>query len=184
MHKCWKGGRKEGGVRLFAVVPRDRTRGNGRKLEPRRFLLEIRKRFFTVRVMEHWPCLSRGLHKVTSRDPFGRLPFWDLWLGLSHSAARGESFSGSLLRSQVRALFLHQGGHQASPACLLPRCPLPGLCAQGHQPLITAPVQPEAKPAAEDHEKMASTLQSRLFPLWGVCLPGWAAVGGQSQRPL
>ena len=96
VHKCLKGGCREDGVRLFAVVPRDRTRGNGRKLEHRRFLLEIRKRFFTVRVMEPWPCLSRGLHKVTSRDPFGRQPVWDLWLGLSHSAARGESFSGSL----------------------------------------------------------------------------------------
>jgi len=43
------------------VVPSDRTRGNGHKLNPGKFQMNMRKNFFTLRVMEPWNRLSRGV---------------------------------------------------------------------------------------------------------------------------
>jgi len=42
------------GARLCSVVPSVRTRGNGHRWKHRRFLLNIRKHFLTVRVTGCW----------------------------------------------------------------------------------------------------------------------------------
>jgi len=52
------------------VVPSDRTRGNGHKLKQRKFQLNMRKNYFTVRVMEPWPRLPREAVESPSLEIF------------------------------------------------------------------------------------------------------------------
>ena len=65
-----KGAYKQEGERLFTGVDSGRTRGNGFNLGQGRFRLDIRKKFFTQRVVTHWNRLPRKVVDAPSLETF------------------------------------------------------------------------------------------------------------------
>jgi len=78
-----KGAYKQEEDQLFTQVDSDRARGNGFKLKEERFRLDVRKKFFTRKVVRHWNRLCGEVVDALSLETF---------------KARRDEFLGSLIQ--------------------------------------------------------------------------------------
>ena len=69
-YKYLKGESQVDGIRIFLMVPSGRIRGKRHKLEHRKFHLNMRKKFFTLRLMEHWNRLPTEVVESPSLEIF------------------------------------------------------------------------------------------------------------------
>jgi len=83
--QCLKGAYKKDGGRLFSRACCSRTRVNFFKVKESRFTLDVRKKFFTVRMVKHWNSLPREVVDAPSLETFYvcmiyyNSSLWDRW---------------------------------------------------------------------------------------------------------
>ena len=65
---------RKDGDNLFSNACCDRIRSNGFKLKEGRFKLDIRKKFFTMRVLKHWNRLPRDVVEAPFLGTFYSIP--------------------------------------------------------------------------------------------------------------
>jgi len=66
LHSFLRRRQGEGGAELFCLISQDRTRGNDPKLHQGRFRFDIRKYFFTKKVVRLWTWFSREVFNAPS----------------------------------------------------------------------------------------------------------------------
>ena len=67
---------RKAGEGLFIETCSDKMMGNGFKLKEGRFRLDIRKKFFTVRVGRHWNSLPSGVVNTPSLEALNGQAGW------------------------------------------------------------------------------------------------------------